>query len=118
MPLLYDLGTRCYHLGIRLAAPFVPKAKQWVNGRKGTWERLASVSKKVTGCLWMHAASVGEFEQGLPVLEAIKKFIPTFQLWSPSSVQVDTKPERTTRSLIMWNTSLPMDAPMQNGCMR
>ncbi|HQV53328.1 MAG: 3-deoxy-D-manno-octulosonic acid transferase [Flavobacteriales bacterium] len=91
MPLLYDLGTRCYHLGIRLAAPFVPKAKQWVNGRKGTWERLASVSKKVTGCLWMHAASVGEFEQGLPVLEAIKKIHPDLPIvvtfFSPSGYE-------------------------------
>ena len=76
MPLLYDLGTRCYHLGIRLAAPFVPKAKQWVSGRKGSWERLAAVQEKVNGCIWMHCASVGEFEQGLPVLETIKKAHP------------------------------------------
>jgi len=91
MPLLYDLVTRCYHLGIKLAAPFVPKAKQWVHGRKGTWDQLASVSKKVNGCIWMHAASVGEFEQGLPVLEAIKKVHPDVPIvvtfFSPSGYE-------------------------------
>ena len=40
MPLLYDIGTGLYHFGIRAAAPFVPKARQWVDGRRGLWQRL------------------------------------------------------------------------------
>jgi 3-deoxy-D-manno-octulosonic-acid transferase len=72
MSLLIRTGTALYHLGIRLSAPFIPKAKQWVDGRKGLWERLEEHAPSLQGCLWMHCASVGEFEQGRPVLEALK----------------------------------------------
>ncbi|HRH38038.1 MAG TPA: glycosyltransferase N-terminal domain-containing protein [Flavobacteriales bacterium] len=73
MPLLYDIGVGLYHTGIKLAAPFNPKAKAWLNGRDAAlWGTLEMKQKKLRGCLWMHCASVGEFEQGRPVLEAIK----------------------------------------------
>lgn len=72
MPLLYDLGIGAYHAAIRLAAAWNPKAKAWVQGRKECWDRLEQVAPQLQGCLWMHCASVGEFEQGRPVLEAIK----------------------------------------------
>ena len=76
MPLLIGLGTALYHTGIRLAAPFVPKARAWVDGRKDLWQRLEAKSAQLQGCLWMHCASVGEFEQGRPVLEAIVREHP------------------------------------------
>lgn len=76
MPLLYDLGVGAYHLGIRCMAPWKPKAATWVKGREGLWDRLERSAPQLTGCLWMHCASVGEFEQGRPVLEAIKKERP------------------------------------------
>lgn len=69
---LLDLGTALYHTGIRLAAPFTPKARAWVHGRRGLWQRLEAKRDALRGCLWMHCASVGEFEQGRPVLEALK----------------------------------------------
>lgn len=72
MSLLIRTGTALYHLGIRLSAPFIPKAKQWVDGRRGIWARLEERANELQGCLWMHCASVGEFEQGRPVLEALK----------------------------------------------
>ncbi|MCB0764433.1 MAG: glycosyltransferase N-terminal domain-containing protein [Flavobacteriales bacterium] len=88
MPLLYDLGTGLYHTGIRAAAPFVPKARQWVEGRKGIWQRLEGLKERLHGCVWMHCASVGEFEQGLPVLEGIKAEHPDIPIvvtfFSPS----------------------------------
>ncbi|MEO8590655.1 MAG: glycosyltransferase N-terminal domain-containing protein [Flavobacteriales bacterium] len=91
MPLLYDIGTGLYHLGIRAAAPFLPKAKQWVDGRRGQWERLEAKSAALQGCLWMHCASVGEFEQGRPVLEAIKAQRPHLPIlltfFSPSGYE-------------------------------
>lgn len=76
MPLLYSLATGLYHWGIRAAAPFNPKAKAWVEGRQGTWQRLQEKADALRGCLWMHCASVGEFEQGLPVLEELKRQRP------------------------------------------
>lgn len=91
MPLLYDLGTGAYHLGIRLAAPFKTKAKQWVEGRRDQWSRLEAKKDALRGCLWMHCASVGEFEQGRPVLEAIKKERPDLPVlltfFSPSGYE-------------------------------
>jgi len=72
MPLAHDIGTGLYHTAIRAAAPFLPKARGWLQGRQGLWERLEAKREALRGCLWMHCASTGEFEQGLPVLEAIK----------------------------------------------
>lgn len=91
MPLPYDLAISAYHTGIRLAAPWKPKAKQWIEGRKGLWRRLEAKRDALRGCLWMHCASVGEFEQGRPVLEAIKKERPDLPVlltfFSPSGYQ-------------------------------
>ena len=91
MPLLYDIATGLYHAGIRAAAPFKPKAKQWVDGRVGMWDRLEAKRADLRGCLWMHCASVGEFEQGRPVLEAIKKERPQLPVlltfFSPSGYE-------------------------------
>lgn len=91
MPLLLDLGTGLYHLGVRMAAPFVPKARQWCAGREGLWERLEARREALQGCLWMHCASVGEFEQGRPVLEAIKRARPDLPVlltfFSPSGYE-------------------------------
>jgi len=91
MAFLIGLGTALYHLGIRLAAPFVPKAQLWVDGRQGSWARLDAKSAALHGCLWMHCASVGEFEQGRPVLEAIKRERPDLPVlltfFSPSGYE-------------------------------
>lgn len=91
MPVLYDFGLGIYHLGIRLASPFVPKAKAWVDGRRGTWTRIEAKREALRGCLWMHCASVGEFEQGRPVLEALKREWPDLPVlvtyYSPSGYQ-------------------------------
>jgi 3-deoxy-D-manno-octulosonic-acid transferase len=91
MPLLYDLGIRAYQAGIRLVAAWNPKARAWVEGRKAMWQRLEEAAPKLQGCLWMHCASVGEFEQGRPVLEAIKAQRPELPVlltfFSPSGYE-------------------------------
>jgi 3-deoxy-D-manno-octulosonic-acid transferase len=88
MPLLYDIGIRLYHTGVRLAAGFKPKARAWVEGREGLWQRLEAKHEALQGCVWMHCASVGEFEQGRPVLEALKREKPELPIlvtfFSPS----------------------------------
>ena len=74
-----------------MAAPFLPKARQWINGRKGLWERLDKKADALNGCLWMHCASVGEFEQGRPLLEAIRAMQPDLPIlltfFSPSGFE-------------------------------
>ncbi len=91
MPLLYSIAVGAYHAAVRVAALWNPKARAWVQGRKGLWERLEAKRDVLQGCLWVHAASVGEFEQGLPVLEAIKAAHPGMPVlvtfYSPSGYE-------------------------------
>jgi 3-deoxy-D-manno-octulosonic-acid transferase len=90
---IYDLIIRLYGLGIRCYAPFNAKAALWVRGRKN-WQKLLSekVGHGHDTCIWIHAASLGEFEQGRPIIEAIrtefpkKKLVLTF--FSPSGYEV------------------------------
>jgi len=89
MPLGYDIGVRGYRLAISLAAPFKKKAADWIAGRRGLWDRVEQAD--LAGCIWMHCASVGEFEQGLPILERLKHTYPNKHIlvtfYSPSGYQ-------------------------------
>lgn len=89
----YELAIRAYKTGIWLAAPFSQKARAWTAGRKDLLIKIrkerASIPEKV---IWMHCASLGEFEQGRPVLEAIKTQLPELGIvltfFSPSGYTV------------------------------
>lgn len=89
MRFLYTTAIRCYALGIRLAALFGNhKAQLWVKGRRG----LPSASHDDGEWIWFHAASLGEFEQGRPVIEAIKSQCPQYKVllsfFSPSGYEI------------------------------
>lgn len=87
----YNLFIALYGLLLRLAAPFVPKARAWRDGRRD-WE--AALARTCTGhrWIWMHCASAGELEQGKPLLEALRAAYPGHQLlvsfFSPSGYEV------------------------------
>lgn len=78
--LLYNLGTGAYFAGIRLAASFNPKARLMIEGRKETLGRIRVGRKADDRYIWIHASSLGEFEQGRPVIEAIKKEHPEYKI--------------------------------------
>jgi 3-deoxy-D-manno-octulosonic-acid transferase len=86
--LLYRLFIILYTGAIRLAALWNPKARLWVRGRR----QLVAPPANWGPCVWMHCASLGEFEQGLPVLEGIKKQYPNHKVvlsfFSPSGYEV------------------------------
>ena len=90
---IYRLGIGAYSMGIRAASPFKPKAKLFIEGRKGL---LSKIKKSLAGeqrsCIWVHCASLGEFEQGRPVIEAIKEIYPRYAIvltfFSPSGYEV------------------------------
>lgn len=90
MRLLYQFGVEAYAALLRLVAPFNHKASQWVEGRKNT-PALTDQLSQYEGALWMHCASVGEFEQGRPVLEALKQRYPekktVVSFFSPSGYE-------------------------------
>ena len=93
MSLLYNIGIWIYYGAMQLATLWNQKAFRWVNGRIGLFENLKSkmvASSKET--IWMHCASLGEFEQGRPLLEKLKsrnedlRVVLTF--FSPSGYEV------------------------------
>lgn len=90
MGFLYRLGIFFYGLAIRIAALFNPKAGQWVSGRKSLFKKLENTNVK--NALWMHCASLGEFEQGRPVLEELRKRYPKHPIlltfFSPSGYEI------------------------------
>jgi 3-deoxy-D-manno-octulosonic-acid transferase len=92
MRILYTFFIRCYSFFIHLAASLGnKKAKLWCEGRKNQWDKLKSPDPN-DKWIWMHVSSLGEFEQGLPVMEAIKREYPQYKLlltfFSPSGYEV------------------------------
>ncbi len=92
---LYSIALRGYGLGLHIAALFNPKARKWVNGRKNWRQHLRETVAQwpETGPrLWMHCASLGEFEQGRPVLEAARQQWPELKIlltfFSPSGYEL------------------------------
>ena len=92
MSIFYNTGIRGYQLAIRLAAPFNEKAALWVKGRKNIREKIARIQRKGERLVWFHAASLGEFEQGRPVMEALKAAEPSTKIlltfFSPSGYEI------------------------------
>ncbi|WP_243745519.1 3-deoxy-D-manno-octulosonic acid transferase [Segetibacter sp. 3557_3] len=90
--LLYNFFIRLYPLIIRFLSPFNPKARQWRRGRKDLFTLLNNRVAPTDNTIWMHCASLGEFEQGRPLLEKLKsenegyKIVLTF--FSPSGFEV------------------------------
>lgn len=92
MNILYNTGIAAYTLAIRLAAPFNEKASLWIKGRKGLRNKIKQIKRDNTPLVWFHAASLGEFEQGRPVMEALKKERPETRIlltfFSPSGYEI------------------------------
>ena len=93
MKALYDIAIGGASLLMKVAALVHPKAKAMVQGRKGLIDQVRSRFKDVSQrTIWMHCASVGEFEQGRPVLEFLRTEFPQYKLvltfFSPSGYEL------------------------------
>jgi 3-deoxy-D-manno-octulosonic-acid transferase len=77
---------------LKILALFSPKMKLFIDGRKTVFETLADKIQTSDKTIWFHAASLGEYEQGLPVIEAIKQHFPNHKIiltfFSPSGYEV------------------------------
>lgn len=104
--LFYTIFTSIYALGIRIAATWNPKARKWVKGRS----RFPQLPPGTDKTVWMHCASLGEFEQGRPLLEAIRRDHPRKTLiltfFSPSGFEVMKEYQGVDHIFY-----LPMDSP-------
>ena len=109
MRILYIIGTHIFSFLLYLASPFNKKAQLLRIGRKKIWKQLVGIDHD-SPIIWVHCASLGEFEQGRPVIEAIrahhpeKKILLTF--FSPSGYEI-----RKNYDLAHWVTYLPADSP-------
>ncbi|MCD4770360.1 MAG: 3-deoxy-D-manno-octulosonic acid transferase [Bacteroidales bacterium] len=110
MKFLYNLGITAYTLSIRFASLFNSKAAMWVKGRRGWKKQIAGKFNAPDTVYWFHCASLGEFEQGRPVIELIKKRMPEVKIlltfFSPSGYEIRKNYENA--DLVMY---LPADIP-------
>ncbi|WP_306309388.1 glycosyltransferase N-terminal domain-containing protein [Fulvivirga ligni] len=94
--LSYRLFIVFYSIFIRFASLFNHKARLFIRGRKNLLPRLEQDLKQKKGPLaWFHCASLGEFEQGRPIIESFKKQFPQYEIlltfFSPSGYEVRKK---------------------------
>jgi 3-deoxy-D-manno-octulosonic-acid transferase len=89
---LYNLFLWVYRVCIRIVSPWNPKAAAWLNGRKGLFRSIRNAEIKGGHRVWMHCASLGEFEQGRPVIESMRKIYPDIiviiSFFSPSGYEI------------------------------
>lgn len=92
MDYLYSLGILLLNLLTRLAALFNPKAKAFVNGRHDIFSKISqTLEYEKSPLIWIHCASLGEFEQGRPLIERFKDTYPGYKIlltfFSPSGYE-------------------------------
>jgi 3-deoxy-D-manno-octulosonic-acid transferase len=132
--IFYHVFLWFYKVGIRLVAPWNRKAKEWLEGRKGIFERMRTdfaggfsagggagdAAGTATGeaagtagkypVIWMHCSSLGEFEQGRPVIEALRRQAPMARIvltfFSPSGYRA--KKDYEGADYVYY---LPLDSP-------
>ena len=105
---LYNISIQLYVIAIRFAALFNAKAKLWVNGKKNIFQKIEEVTKGEQNIVWFHCASLGEFEQGKPIIEGYKQKYPSHKIlltfFSPSGFEI-----RKNYEGVDWVFYLPAD---------
>jgi 3-deoxy-D-manno-octulosonic-acid transferase len=110
MIILYNFTIFLFRLGMRLAAVFHPKAKAFVTGRTKLISRItADFQSNTSPVVWVHCASLGEFEQGRPIMETLKKEFPNIKIlltfFSPSGYEVRKQYEHADHVYYLpWDT--------------
>ena len=89
---LYDIIITLYAWAIRVASWRNPKARLWVEGRRNLLQRMAEAIPADERIVWVHVASLGEFEQGRPLMEEIRRRHPDYKIlltfFSPSGYEI------------------------------
>lgn len=111
MVFLYNFSLALFSLLIKPASLFNHKIKAFVTGRQSVFRELETkVGVSKTPLIWVHCASLGEFEQGRPLIEAFKTGFPAYKIlltfFSPSGYEVRKNYDKADHVLY-----LPMDTP-------
>jgi 3-deoxy-D-manno-octulosonic-acid transferase len=89
---VYQVIIHLFSFFIKIFSFFNPKAKLWLEGRKKIFNHIQDLLKENENRIWIHTASLGEFEQGRPIIEEIKKRDPSIKIvltfFSPSGYEV------------------------------
>lgn len=108
MHFIYSIIVAIAGLLFQIVAVFVPKIRLFVSGREDVFPTLKAKIKTEDKTIWFHAASLGEYEQGLPVIEKIKEKYPTHKIivsfFSPSGYEV-----RKNNTVADTTVYLPLD---------
>ena len=108
MSLLYNIFIYLYTFFIRVASVFNFQARTFIRGRKGQFNQMKKEVGKHDEIVWFHCASLGEFEQGRPVIEAFHDNFPNYKIlltfFSPSGYEL-----RKNYALADYVFYLPMD---------
>lgn len=92
MNILYNIGIRAYRLGARIASLKNEKARKMIEGQKAAFGYLERALPKGSDVVWIHASSLGEFEQGRPLIERLRRQLPGKKIlltfFSPSGYEV------------------------------
>ncbi|MBW3545803.1 MAG: 3-deoxy-D-manno-octulosonic acid transferase, partial [Bacteroidetes bacterium] len=107
---LYTLSLGGYKKALQLASPFYPKAKKMIEGRDQLLDKINQALQHNTAPVaWFHCASLGEFEQGRPVMEAFRQQQPSYKIvltfFSPSGYEIRKNYEGAD-----WIFYLPLDS--------
>ena len=109
MLFLYNLVISIAGFFLKIVALFSPKIKLFVEGRKNVFAILEEKIKPSDKTIWFHSASLGEYEQGLPVIEKIKEKYPSHKIivtfFSPSGYEV-----RKNNTVANVTVYLPLDS--------
>ena len=107
MNTIYDISIWLYLMAIRISSLFHPKAKLWIDGRTDIFKQLEKVQKN-NNIVWFHCASLGEFEQGNPIIKSYKLKYPKHKIlitfFSSSGFEIAKKSD-----LANWVFYLPAD---------
>ncbi len=116
MRLLYSTGIALYGLALRILALFNQKARDWFYGRSQLFTKLDEVflahyaAEDPSPIVWIHCASLGEFEQGRPIIQEIKHTFPNYFIlltfFSPSGYR--SKSASSEADCVLY---LPLDTP-------
>src|SRR5215467_4811752 len=77
----YSLFLWLYRAAVSVSSIWNDKAGKWIDGRKNVFEKIKlAFQNSEFGTVWVHCSSLGEFEQGKPLMEKIKRSFPNNKL--------------------------------------